>query len=294
MNNNWLRSIWLVCLLTVSVSIRAEEYYKEIKKVISVSPTATIDFDLAFADVSVETGNFSQMEIWVKMDLDVRSEAKANAIFNAVRIDESRDYVKVTIREQNTEMNCRNNENFDIQVIVKMPVTARIAGKIEFGNLMLNQLGGEMHLRLAYGNLEAGNMTASTNKVQVEFGNFSSGLFNGGTLRCSYGNAEVQTLNGDAEIKTEFGNIDIVRVTARVTNLRVNSSYGNADIELDRDAGFRFDATISFGDLDLPDDAKKTNVRSDYTGKSIQGTIGNGTGNLTVRCDFGNLNVAMR
>lgn len=295
MNSKLLRNTLLVFLLAVSGVVHAkEEFYKEIKKVINVSQTATLDMDLSFANVNVTTGDFNQMEIIVKMDLNVRSEEKANRIFNGVRIEESTDYVKLIIKENGGEMNCRGNEYININVEVKMPLTCRLAGNVGFGNVNVSGLGGEMHLNVDYGNLSAGNLTASTNKITVDFGNLETQQFNGGLVKVSYGNVDIALMNGNSTIESDFGNVDVRRVTARVQQVTIEVSYGNAEVVLDKDCSFNIDADSEFGEIELPRSVKTTTSKSDYTSKEVKAAVGSGSGQFQAHVEFGNLTVLMK
>lgn len=295
MNSKLLRNTLLVFLLAVSGVVHArEEFYKEIKKVINVSQTATLDMDLSFANVTVVTGDYNQMEILIKMDLNVRSEEKANRIFNSVRIDESADYVKLVIKENGGEMNCRGNEYININVEVKMPLTCRLAGTVGFGNVNVSGLGGEMHLNVDYGNLTTGNLTASTNKITIDFGNLETEQFNGGVVKMSYGNVQIGLMNGNSTVEADFGNVDVSRVTSRVQQIEIDASYGNAKLYLDKECSFSINADTEFGEVDLPRTVKTTSTKSDFTSKEVSATLGGGSGLIQADVEFGNFTVIIK
>ncbi|MFM9984863.1 MAG: DUF4097 family beta strand repeat-containing protein [Flavobacteriales bacterium] len=292
-NSPFLKSIALVILISAASVVQAEVYYKEIRKSVKVNSTVRLDMDIDYADVNIVTWDQGTIEIVVKQNVDSKSENRANEIFENMRVNvtESADLVGLEVSMGSYSCSGKT-ESYSIHVEIKMPAAGTVDGDISFGNIYISDLKGPFEAKVEYGNISAQNLFSSNNDLEVAFGNADIKNTNGGDFENQYGNLEIKKLSGSAEIKSEFGNLEIDLVSKEVKTLEVTIQYGDADIELASDFSCSFEINSSYGDIEMPSTVKTTKSESDYTNKKLSGTIGNGgSSRLEINNDFGNVEV---
>ncbi len=292
---NYRPKLLLLAFLLTSLFVNAEVYYKEVRKNISVNNNVQLVLDVNFADVTIQTWDQSQMEIVVKMDVMAKSEERANEMFDSFQVDvaEGKELVSLSVGAGNWSCNSnkKNTESYTVKVEVKMPLKAVLDGKCAFGDLRVGDMQGACLVEVEYGDMHINGLWSYENDLRIAFGNAYINGTNGGDFTNEYGSLEIVLLQGNSEIESSFGDLDLKRVAKECKDLEVKVQYADADIHLASDAGFRFEANSSYGDIDLPSGAKKSSVESDYTNKDVKGTIGNGEGKLDVECDFGDIDI---
>lgn len=294
MNNLFLKTLVFVLLISAPGFSKAEVYYKEIRKSVKVNSTVRLDMDIDYADVNITTWDQGQIEIIVKQNVESKTESRANEIFENIKVNvtESADLVGLEVSLGNYSCGGKN-ESYTITVEIKMPVTATLDGEVAFGNLTLADLQGPCEVKVEYGNITAQNLASRDNDLHVAFGNANIKSTNGGEFVNEYGNMDIKKLNGNAEIKSSFGNLEIDLVSKEVKAFELDVQYGDAEIELASDYSCSFVIHSSYGDVDMPDSgAKITKSESDYTSKHLTGTFGNGGSNrMEIKNDFGNVEI---
>ncbi|MFN0032555.1 MAG: DUF4097 family beta strand repeat-containing protein [Flavobacteriales bacterium] len=282
-------------MLCVSlIATATEEFYKETRKTIKVSNTVELDLDISYADINIQTWEQAQMEIVVKLNVNAKTQQRANEIFESitVNISESESLVGLDVSMGNYSCSGWSGESYTVTVDVKMPTAGMLDGKVAFGDAHLGEMHGACELRVEYGSLKASWLKASNNDVEIAFGDANIQTTGGGDFSNEYGELNIKKLTGSAEIKSAFGDLEIDLVTTEVKSLDIHIEYGDAEIDLASDASFTFDVRSSYSEVDLPDSAKNTTNEADYTTKHVTGTIGGGGNNkIKIECDFGDVDI---
>lgn len=295
MTNQFHKYIALVAaLLTTQALLATEEFYKETRKTIQVSSTVELDLDINYADINIQTWAQAQMEVVVKLNVNAKTEQRANEIFESISVNISESEALVGLEVSMGGYSCSgyNQENYTITVDVKMPANGTVDGQVSFGDANLGEMKGACELRVEYGSFRASSLLSAGNDLEIAFGDASIQTTAGGDFSNEYGELKIKRLTGSAEVKSAFGDLEIDLVTKEVKSLEIHIEYGDAEIDLAPDASFTFDAISSYGDVELPDNAKKTTNTSDYTTKHVMGTIGSGGSNkLKIECDFGDVEI---
>jgi len=287
----YLLSALMIVVIGAMSALRAEVYYKEIKKNFAVNRDVKLDMDVSFANVNIQTWDQSQMEIIIKMDISAKNEERANEYFESfnVDIDEGMDIVNLNIEAG--DWNSSKSESFSVHVEIRMPAAASLHGECAFGDLTISDLTAICDVNIEYGNLKINGLWSYENNVRNSFGNATINGTNGGEFNNEYGMLTIGLLQGNAKVQSSFGNLEIKKIAMQCKDLEVGVEYADAHIDLSSDAGFRFDLSSSYGNIDLPSSAKTTSSESDFQDKQVKGTIGNGEGKLEVKCEFGNVDI---
>ncbi len=274
-----------------SISARSSEYYKEISRKFKVNNNVTMKLNTSFASTTITTWDNEEVYILVKVNADVRSESRAEEIFNSVKINESQSTPELIINPGSNNSRKWGNESYDITVEIKMPKSGGVNGTVDFGNLNISSIAGMLDLELDYGNLVAADLKHSSNDIEVDFGNTYVAYFGGGKIISEYGNVKVEYVNGVSNIQNDFGNTKIQKIAKGCSKLDVSCDYGNVDMTFVDGAGGRLEAYVSYGDIDVNTTLKDRDKNEGMFDQRISGTFGSGDAIIKVNVSFGNIEI---
>lgn len=285
----------LALFIAVAISAFAyadtEVYSKEFKKSYTVNSNVTFELNTSFGEANIETWDQNKIEIFVKVEVESKSEEKANRIFDKidVKIIESSNHVEL---KTNVDVDS-NGDDWSIDILVKMPRSGNLDANHAFGELTIQEILGKCEIDLSYGELEASNLPHADNDVKVAFGDGEIEQLGGGEIKVEFGNLEIERITGDADLSCNYGDLEIDHISSTCKNLKIQNDFGSVSIELDSGANYEIDAYASFGDVSLPSGAKISSEKEDFTSKSIKARIGSGgsPGLITVRCSFGDADI---
>lgn len=287
MKTQLVRIIALSLALVASVGCFGVDYYKEISTRFKVNSNVKMNLATSFSSITVNTWDESEIYIMVKINVDVKNESKAEQIFRSVEIDENAASPRLNI---SPSFKSRGNENFNIQVEIKMPRSASISGDVDFGNLTLSSITGTLDVDLNYGNLTAAELKSSSNDVSVSFGNATVAMFGGGKVNVDYGNLKLEQLSGNTTAQIDFGNVRIIKVSPSVTYVKANCQYGNIDMSVRTNS--LVIAESSYGDIDFHGTYKMNSKEKDDFTKRYEAQTGDGKCKVELEAGFGNIDVA--
>jgi len=282
-------AITLFLLVVLQAQSSAEVFYKEFRKSLTVYPNVELGCDISFAQMTVTTWDQNQMEIIIKVNADVKSEKRAQELFDCVLIQEGSAKVGIQIQPKG---GWKGRENVNITVEVKMPATGALLGNVAFGNVNVSSLKGRMEMQVSYGNLNVSELLSADNDVEVSFGNSTIDVFGGGKFLCQYGNLKLRRVTGSSRVNEQFGNVDINKVGGDCKSLELDCEYGNAYINAEG-IGVTFDTECSFGKLEVKGEHKTTSNSKDDFNISTKGTSGNGGVTMDLDCSFGNIDLRL-
>jgi hypothetical protein len=283
---NFLLAIFFFGIASVTSAKQVgQDFYKEVRKSFAVNANVVLDMDVNFGSVTATSWDQNYMEILVKMNVNVKSEKRAEDIFRGVDITESASTPRVRVNPGNSN---GKNESYDIYVEIKMPKSTSFTGNIAFGNFAINVVSGSVKVDVQYGNVAITEALSNENSIDVQFGNMIVDVCNGGHLTDQYGNIRVGKAKGNLKIKADFGNVEVRGMTKECKKLEINCDYGNVEVD-SNGQGIRIDAEVSYGDIDV--DAGKVNINKEDFSQTAEGTIGDGGTELELECNFGNIEV---
>lgn len=275
--------------LFVSWNALASDYYREITRQFKVNDNVNLGLNTSFANITVNTWDENEMFILVKMNVDVKSESRAEQVFNSVKITESSSAPQLRIDPTGK---WKGNESYSIEVEIKMPRSAQLSGEVSFGNMTISTLKGKYSVSLDYGNLTAAELKSSVNDVSVDFGNVYISGFGGGSVEVEYGNVKLESVSGNTEIDEGFGNVKIQKILSGCTTLDVDCEYGN--IEIDIHDGATITASSSYGEIEFKGQHKVNDSKSDYFNRSVSAEMGSGKCQIYAKVSFGNVEFRLK
>ena len=283
---NFILALFFIGIASIaSAKQEGQDFYREVRKSFAVNANVVLDMDVNFGNVTATSWDQNFMEILVKMNVNVKSEKRAEDIFRGVDITESAATPRVRVNPGNSN---GKNESYDIYVEIKMPKSTSFTGSIEFGNFAINSVTGSVRVKVQYGNVSITEALSNDNDIDVAFGNMILDVCSGGHLNEQYGNVRVGKAKGNIKIQADFGNVEVRGFTKECKKIEIDCEYGNIEIDTNGQ-GVRIDAESSFGDIDV--DAGKVNINKEDFSQNAEGSIGDGNTELELECSFGNIEI---
>lgn len=291
MKTQWICSLAAVLLCILSAPAWSQQaYLKEYRKSQQVKSNVVVDLNVNFSEVNLTTWDSDKIEIFVKVTANVKSQERANELFDKVDVGFGGEESKVAFSVKTKNLVCTRNEKFNVEVDMKVPAGALLTGRFSFGDLVLSDLTGPCQLSVEYSSIVANSLQSTQNDLVVQFGDANIRRAGGGVFRCEYGSIELGSLNNDTRCETSFGDVRISSVSPGCKNLTLDAEYGDLTVSLESGCSFAVEAASDFGDVRLPPTFKEQYNKSSYTGEKKSGTLGNNpSGKLLANARFGDI-----
>lgn len=139
--------------------------------------------------------NWDQQKVSFEINIVIvnNSEKKAKSIAESIEPRFSQTAGKGVVCDVSIpgKINNGNNESIEVNVDVKMPKGVSLDVSNSFGDIYLPDLEGDLDLKIQYGELQAGNLRGSKNKLDISFGGADAGSVNNGDVTISYSDFEL-------------------------------------------------------------------------------------------------------
>lgn len=235
---------------------------KTFSKTFSLNQNDKVSIVNQYGSITLKTWDRNE----VKLDADIKAFALTNdaaqELLDAVSIEalKNGDLASFkTIIQQNKGWNNwgRGSKNgvkwrreVKIYITLYMPAKNALTASQTYGNITMDDFSGPTSLKVQYGNLSAGNLNHSNNRISVQYGKaalknvnaaeishqYGDGLtlvsINDLTLEAQYTAVQIGTIKGSANIKHQYGkgvNVDYagtLSLTAQYTNVKLKKLGG--------------------------------------------------------------------
>lgn len=200
----------------------------EVSKVISknykVGGDTELDIHNSFGKVHINNWDKNEFEVEIEIIARSSNEEKAQRILDRIEVEISESGSLISFKTDINNINTRNNESFEINYTVFMPIDNPLRIKNSFGDVYLDKRQGEVELDIAYGSLKAESLEEHAD-VKISFGNADIKEMMKGELEVKYSDAEIGYL-ANVEFTQGFSDVEI----DRVDNLEFESKYGSLEI----------------------------------------------------------------
>ncbi len=247
-------------LLFAGANLTAQELKKSYHESFDVKEDAELRISNKYGQVHIDTWDKNQLVIDVEISVDARSEKESQRILDKINVTISgtADLVKA-ITTFDGKLNC-NNCNLEIEYEVKMPASNALVLDNEFGNACVGDLSGNTQIKIGYGNIELGKLSAKKNNIIVKFGDAEIDFLRAADLTIEYGSMDLGKA-GYLNVYSRFSSIEIGGVSeldldsqydgleiGSVDNMRAKTSFSALEIAEVFD---KFDLTSSYGDVEI-------------------------------------------
>lgn len=273
-------------------AVNAKDFTKEFKKSYETNPIVSLETITSFGTLTIIPWENNEVEISVSVVVDAKSEKDAQEIFDQIVVEMRGSRDQVAIETEIGNGSWRNQSGkFDINITVHVPEKTKSKINHSYGDLNFGALEGSTNIDINYGSMTAENLINSACDVKLSYSSGNLKETAGGTFNVQFSSMSIGKLKGNAQLTAGYSSVDIKSVSQSCRELGVISEFGSTDISLDPTCSFRVDASASFGNVNLPQQMKVTVSKSDYNSTYKEGTIGSGTGELSIISNFGEVNV---
>ncbi|MFY0629369.1 MAG: hypothetical protein JXR05_03245 [Flavobacteriaceae bacterium] len=247
---------------------KRHEKSKTIKKSFKVNSDASLAVSNRYGNINVTTWNQNRIEIDIKITvkgndldevedqlekIDVDFNSSASSVEAKTRFGKNKS--SWTFWKKSKKI------SYQINYIVKMPVTNNVNLNNDYGSISLDELDGEASINCDYGKITIGDLRGDNTDINLDY--------------CS-----TSTISS---VKDANVNIDYSKLTIENSNtVKLNTDYSTVKLNTVDDLTFNADyGSISVGDV------VNANGNGDYTGLKF-GTVKK---NLKINSDYGSIRI---
>ncbi|WP_281615829.1 DUF4097 family beta strand repeat-containing protein [Flammeovirga sp. SubArs3] len=250
----------------------------------NVNSNTLLEISNAFGNVVIETRDgISQVDVKVTMEAWNTSANKAQSTLESISIEDNSSDGHINLSTITpSSSNNNSKKGFKITYNVLAPSDIRTELYNKYGGIITDDLKGDSHLKVAYGNLTAKDLSSQNNHIEISYGSGEIDFIEKGSIRTrylgslqigqandveiddKYGNIQIGTAGtivGESDYSTlsigqlkdalsydiDYGTLKVEGVTKEFTDISASSSYGSIKIAFEDDAPFNFDANTRYG-----------------------------------------------
>jgi len=299
-------------MVSASFTAGAKELTKEVRKTFKASSSSELFIENKFGKVVVEPGGSGEVVFEIKVSVEHSDEARAQKLLDQISIDfredGSRIVAKTIIDTKQTRTTGDSKQKMNIDYLVKVPAGIAINVDHSFGDVILGNLDGKLALKLNYGQLSAGRLSNSANRLEINYSSGTIAFLSGGELELNYvGDINIREA-GKADIEINYGSGKV----GKVEELRLESNYSTFTIEnvsgkgpvevevnmgsidLGVSTGFKLTGEMSMGDILLPKGMTDVKRNKKMTSLEVSGTYGDGRTAISIEGNMSSVDVKTR
>ncbi|MDE2998880.1 MAG: DUF4097 family beta strand repeat-containing protein [Gemmatimonadota bacterium] len=281
-----------------------------------VEAGGTLTTDNAFASIKISSWAKDEVNVTVEKRSEIANEGRARRAIDDVEVRTEKRDDDVHINVEGPDSNRRNRVT--VSITVRVPERYHLDLKASGGDIVIDDLRGDVRARSSGGDVVMGNIRESTVDVRTSGGDIrlESGeadtrmKTSGGDVRienaggrtevqASGGDIQIEHADGDVDVRTSGGDFEIENTAGKLTasssggdidienatgRLSIGTSGGDIQIENAMDG---VDAESGGGDIDIENARGTITVRT--TGGDIQ--IENAQGGVTAKTSGGDINI---
>lgn len=238
-------------------NLTAQERTRKINKTYQVNGNTELEIDNQFGKVHVNTWSKNQIDIEVVVRAEFRSESRSQDFVDQVEIDISESSNQISFETDiDGNTNNRRGDSFSIDYTITMPGTNALSIENKFGDIFVDDLGGEVMIDLKHGSMKAGNLTGPST-IEVSFGSATIDLLGNSTLDFKYSKLWLQKA-GNLDLEQSFSDIEI----DQAGSIKLKSKYGGVELGDVKSV----DGSANFSDFEIESVAEFVDLRMEHVG----------------------------
>lgn len=213
-------------------------------------------------------------------------EAKLLAEATSVQLERTPEGLKAVIDRPKKN----NRESLSVSLNVRVPSKTALSLRTSNGRIGVQSIQKEVHAATSNGRIEIsnvkGNVTANTSNGRIEIRQTDAETFD---LHTSNGAIACEAVTGDIQASTSNGSIHVKYgpEASAATNINLHTSNGSITVDTPNNYSAKVNASTSNSKI-------YTNIpitTQGELGKHINGTIGSGEGQLTLKTSNGSITI---
>lgn len=275
------------------------EKRKVYNKTYSLSRDQKVSIRNSFGTVYVNNYKGSEVKVEVTMIAKAGTDAVAQSVLDNISIIDNNGS---TVSFE-TKIDGNNNGNKDrkggtkgmeVNYQVYMPDRNPLELQNEFGKTTVESRDGLTDITQKFGELNVGSLT-NVEQVRVEFGSINAEKLSGGKTSFSYSEVKVKQFSGAVKSTLEFCSKTRLGIGSDVSEISINNSYSDIELELPADFNATYEIYTNFGDFvnntdfiirDADENSEDDGPKFDH---DFKGRSGNGRCSVKIRSSFGKI-----
>lgn len=228
--------IWVFCTVLWG-NLSAQVYTERIERAFRASNSTTIDVQNKYGMVHVETWKKDSVKISIDFRVEANSQEKLENVKSSILFDFTPSKYKIQAHTTFTKARGIITGFVDafvpstqvvIDYTVFIPEKATLQIKNKFGNIYIDELGGDVSIELGNGDLTANRLKGKTN-LKLSSGDSEIEEINSGIIQISYGDLTIGLAN-KVELITRSSKVRIDKANdLTIKSSRDKYTISNAD-----------------------------------------------------------------
>jgi len=232
--------IILTFLILASVSLKSQSFTKEnqIVRTFALADDTEVEITNKYGDITVESWDSDSVKIEIAYKVTSTKKSMLGLIYDAINFDFKANQYYVYVK---TNFEGRGSFWFDVSDIannifaagthtsidytIYIPVSNHLSLNLKYGNVYMANYTGYFELLLSNGDFKAHNLTGE-NELKIEFGDATINRISNGKVSVKYGTVEIE----DADELSLTGQSSEINL-GRINNITVDSKRDKISIE---------------------------------------------------------------
>ncbi len=285
--------IFAIGQIQASPKRKKGDYNRTFSQSYSINADATLTLDNDFTDVEIINWDKNEISIDVEVNVNAKSEKEAEKWFNKILVEITGNSNAVNLKThlKKGNSNTCNDEHWFVIATIHAPASINLDAEMEFGSLTADIIAGKCTFDIEFGNVDANGFPNDRNEIDIEYGNFTTGILGCDNASVEFGGLEIGVLTSSCEINSEFSGVEIDMVANPCKNLDINVEFGSLDLVLPKNGSFNIEASSSFGDIDLDDDLQIVDKDKGMFDLSYEARLGAGNGKITISSSYSDVEI---
>ena len=288
--------IWtgiLLALLMVGLSLPANAQDKRIERSIDVSKGGTLELDVDWGDVEIETSSRSEATVLIEIELDGLDDDEIEDVLDNYDFEiEKRGNGLIVSSDFDDDVfdrswrKWKNKDRFSVNITIEIPEDFDVEFRTGAGDVWLADLQGSVRGRTGAGTIMFGSIygdvdiSSGAGDIEIEHVDGDIEIDSGA------GNITLESASGSLDVSTGAGNIRAKIYDSLTGNSQFDSGAGNVTVYLDENVGADVDAGSGIGSAKTDYDLR---VRGKLMSKSFRGEVNGGGYHLSMESGVGNV-----
>jgi len=206
---------------------------KIIKKEFEVTPNAILKVINKYGNIDLAVWNKNKISFEITITTNGFDEKAVEKKLNQINVlfDVNDNYVSAIteFRQANKWKiwNNKQNVNYEINYIIKLPRTNQIDITNDYGIILLDELDGAANINISYGKLIIGDLKNSANTIKADYIDASTiNFIKGGTINTNYSKLDIYKSN-IIKLNADYADISF----NSIEELDFNCDYGSLKVE---------------------------------------------------------------
>lgn len=269
---------------------------KTLSRAFPLSASGNLEMDNSFGNITITTWDENRVSFEIKVTVSGNDKDEVEERLHSIDVDFTNSANSITARTDSegykkkksswwsllTGGNANDNQNIEINYIVKMPMTASLDVSNDYGAVVLDRLQGRAVISCDFGRLDIGELMHADNVLKFDYTNNSTiDFMKSGTIKADFSDFTLQRaenidFNGDYT-KAKFDLVKQLNFNSDFSTITTEESAvidGRGDYSTLRIGNVLESVNLStnFGTIkvkELGAQFKFATIRSDYTGITI-------------------------